>query len=81
MPRYFFDVQNDGQSMLDDVGCDLTDDHEAERDAITMLQEMAKSLIIKDGHGGLRTSVRNAAGDVIFTATLSLAMERTVVAS
>ena len=75
MPLYFFDVRNDGQHLHDEEGTDLANDRVAESEAVALLQDLAKSLIIKDGHGGVQTSVRTTEGHTIFKASLSLVMD------
>ena len=76
MPRYFFDIHNDGQRMQDDEGSLLRDDRAAECEAIGALQEMSQSLILKNNQGELQASVRDEAGAVIFQSTLALRSER-----
>ena len=76
MPQYFFDVRNDGQTSNDAIGSTLAYDGEAEREAIMSLRDMAKSLIIKDGHGGLQINVKSETGRVLVEAKLVLSMQR-----
>ena len=74
-PQYFFDI-HDGTSQLHDVqGSDLSNDREAEIEVISILHDMARSVLVDDD-GDLLASVRNAAGHVIFKAKLALILER-----
>ena len=75
MPQYFFDI-HDGTSQLRDAqGSVLSNDREAEIEAISILHDMARSVLVDDA-GDLQASVRNAAGHVIFKAKLALVLER-----
>ena len=76
MPRYFFDVHNDGQDARDDEGSDLASDVMAESEAIGVILELARSLVIEQGHGELEVTAR-AGKHVIFRAKLVLTTERT----
>ena len=78
MPWYFFDVHNDGHSVHDTEGTPLATDPEAECEAISVLQDMARSIKIEEDRGDLGPlSVRNAAGHVLFKVKLALTIERT----
>ena len=73
MPRYFFDIHNDGQDMRDEEGSHLADDRSAELEAIGVLQDISRSL---ENQGDLQASVRNEAGRIIFKAKIALTTER-----
>ncbi len=78
MPRYFFDIHNDGLDLHDAEGVNLPDRQAAECEAIGALQDLSRSLTLENGQGDLQANVRDEAGTVIFRTTLALRSERLV---
>ena len=76
MARYFFDLRRDSGQERDKVGSILASDRAAEEEAVVFLQEMTRSAPCNVAAYDLQTSVRNAAGHIIFTAKLALTTER-----
>ena len=73
MPRYFFDT-HDGQHVIDDVGTELADFEAARHEAMGFLPEIARWAIPQDGDKQAFTVlIRDEAGVVLYTATLSFA--------
>ena len=77
MPRYFFDIHKGGNELHDEEGSDLANDRLAESEAIGILQDMTRSMVLDD-QDIVQTHVRNASGHVIFKATMVLSTERIV---
>jgi hypothetical protein len=73
MPRFYCDVSGSTFAMHDDEGQEFADREAARRDALLMLSEMARGLPrAGDDRYEIVASVRDAAGKLIFTASLSL---------
>jgi hypothetical protein len=73
VPRYFFDYEDD-EFYRDEDGIECTDLARARREATLSLSEMARYAIPADG--GSKTvsmTVRDAAGESVYTATLTFA--------
>ncbi|KRD95850.1 hypothetical protein ASE63_12605 [Bosea sp. Root381] len=73
MPRYFIDTSDGDRSILDEEGIDLADDAAARLSALDALPDMARDVIPDGDERRLSVSVRNAEGEVIYHATLTLA--------
>ena len=57
MPKYYFDVEKNGEISVDRDGSDLVDDSEAHREAIMAIAEIAAEEIPRDGNLRLVISV------------------------
>lgn len=72
MSRYFIDSSDGDQNFLDEEGVELADDDVARFTALDALPDMARDVIPDGDERRLSVSVRNAAGTVIYQATLTL---------
>ena len=73
MPRYFFDI-HDGQFTRDDEGIECEDFAAARREAMASLPEMVRFVLPQDSDAHASTVlVRNQAGTIVYTATLTFA--------
>ncbi|MER2264443.1 DUF6894 family protein [Methylobacterium oxalidis] len=73
MPRYFFDV-HDGGPEFDDTGTELSGPDEARAKARSLLPDIAREEIPKNGDQRTFTvMVRDESGHPVYSATLSFA--------
>ena len=72
MPRYFIDVTDAGKQTRDEHGADFADDQEARDQAVALLPHMAKEELPDGDRHEFVATVRNAAGDVVYEASLAL---------
>ena len=81
MPRYFFetddgDLFHDADSILgDNTGILLINDEAARAEALRALPDMAKEQDVGVENRTLTSAVRNEAGELIYSATLTVAGE------
>jgi hypothetical protein len=73
MPRYFFDTTDTGLSQTDDEGTELADLEAARGEALAMLGGIARDEL---PDGDVIVRIRDDAGSILFTASLSLRVER-----
>ncbi|WP_375457382.1 DUF6894 family protein [uncultured Methylobacterium sp.] len=75
MPRYFFDIADQGRGEPDTDGSIHTDAEEARKEAICTLAHMAKDELPDGNAHDFTASVRDESGKVFFRAALSLRAE------
>jgi hypothetical protein len=68
MPRYFFHILSNGETVADDEGIDLEDIHAAREEAVASARDLARSAD-QDGFGRESRSVQiaDAAGAILGT--------------
>jgi Holliday junction resolvase RusA-like endonuclease len=66
MPRFYFHVQRNGQLTKDPDGVELSDQHQAHREAVRTLAEMAAEEIPLDGRLKLTIAVADEANQILF---------------
>jgi hypothetical protein len=75
MGTYFFDVKNDGEGEVDQVGLNLDGPEQARTEAVKALPDIARD-VLPDGHDRtIAVSVRDETGRVFFRASLTLRCE------
>ncbi len=72
MPRYFFDTDDGQREIIDDDGSELSGPDAAKDAALGLLPPFARAALIGDGSRNVRVNVRNEAGDVVYTASMTL---------
>ena len=72
MPRYFFDITDAGSVTRDAFGIDLADDDEARDQAVALVSAIARDAPLNGDQHEFVATVRNAAGGVVYEASLSL---------
>ena len=75
MPRFYFDVRQNSQIIADTEGEELPDTAAAEREAALAAAHLAKELL-SGPHGSVVVEVRDAQGQPIVRAKVSLDVER-----
>ena len=78
MPRFYFDVREDGTVIPDEEGLELESLDAAEHEAAVSAAEIGRSQL---PHGKVReitVEVKDEDGFVLITATVSLAVRRTI---
>ena len=78
MPRFYFDVREDGKVIPDEEGLELESLDVAEHKAAVSAAEIGRSQL---PHGKVReitVEVKDEDGFVLITATVSLAVRRTI---
>ena len=78
MPRFYFDVREDGKFIPDEEGLELESLDAAEHKAAVSSAEIGRSQL---PHGKVReitVEVKDENGFVLITATVSLAVRRTI---
>lgn len=74
MPRYYFDVTDEGGARRDAVGVECPDLAAARAEAVRVLPDIARHEMPKDGDRHLFTViVRDGRGCPVYTATLGFA--------
>lgn len=72
MPRYYFEIFDNGQSYPDEDGSDHTHDREAGDEAIGTLTHLAKDKLPDDGdHREFIAEVLDDKGKIVFHGTLT----------
>lgn len=66
MPMFYFHVQRNGELTRDLDGVELADQHEAHREAIRTMAEMAAEEIPMDGSLRLTIAVADEANQILF---------------
>jgi hypothetical protein len=74
MPRYYFDVQEDGQLVADSEGEELSDIAEVEREAALAAIHLAKERLLRPD--SLMNEVRDDKGVPVVRANVSLDVAR-----
>ena len=74
MPRFYFDVRQDGRLTADTEGEELADNAAAEREATLVASHLTKELL-SCGRGNLAVEVRDKIGKPVVRATVSLDVE------
>ena len=72
MPRYFFDVLDDGRLARDAFGVDLPDIAEVRDHAIGLLPDIARDELPDGERHDFACEVRNDAGRIVYRARLTL---------
>jgi hypothetical protein len=75
MPRYFFDVEHNGQLDVDHVGQEFAGLAAVRDQALATLPNMAKAKPPHSARHVFRVRVRDESGSEIFTASLELKSE------
>lgn len=75
MPRYFFDIADQGRGGSDTEGSVHAGPHEARQEAIATIAHMAKDELPDGNSHDFTASVRDESGKVFFKAALSLRAE------
>jgi hypothetical protein len=76
MPRYFFDTTDTGLSQTDDVGTELVDLEAARGEVLAMLAGIARDELPDGDAREFVVRIRDDAGSILLTASLSLRVER-----
>jgi hypothetical protein len=74
MPRYFFDVVEDGTTFADEEGLEFRDLAAARADVLRTLGELAREKLHSD-HQSLTIRVRDGGQEPVWTASLTLRIE------
>ncbi|MBL0408015.1 hypothetical protein JKG68_29385 [Microvirga aerilata] len=77
MQRYFFDTYDGDKLLPDEIGVELADLDEAERELARSLPAMAQETFPKSDHREFAVRVRDDEGKTVLKAALTLVMERT----
>lgn len=72
MPRYFFDIAENGQPFWDNDGTDLKNIQKVREDAIGALLGMAQSYVSLGDGFDMAAAVRDERGAVVATVTLTI---------
>ena len=72
MPRYFFDTDDGLVARPDTIGLQLENDAAARRAALDALPDMARETMPDGDRHTFLSSIRNEAGVVIYSATMSV---------
>ena len=75
MPRYFFDIADGDKSGHDDEGLNFPDIKAARAGALQALGEIARDELPDGDCRDFSVSIRDQAGQVLLTATLTLRVE------
>ncbi len=78
MPRYYFDVIDTGRRIRDEEGVELPNLHEARKQALAALGDMAKDELPDGDHREFVVEVHDGSAAPMLRATLSLNVERKV---
>jgi hypothetical protein len=78
MPRFFFDVVDNGKRYPDVDGTVLADLEHAREEALETLGQIAKDELPDGDQRELAIDVRTDAGQILLTASLSLLVQRRV---
>lgn len=73
MGRYFFDVDDRGRRVEDDVGFDLEDDRQAMREANLLTYHLVHEATFEPRSGTIMVRVRDEDGACLFETSMSLA--------
>lgn len=72
MPRYFTDFNDGFEHHRDEVGSDLPDILEAQKQALHVFKHVGIERLIDMGSGSVVVTVRDIRDDVVFKRTLTL---------
>ena len=72
MPRFFFDIQDQGSSSVDDLGIECATRSDARIAAIDALPDVARDALPDGDHHIITVTVRDEAHRTIFRASLTL---------
>ena len=72
MPRYFFDLDIGPRVIRDGRGTDLPEDEAAREAAVAVVPDIVRIMNLTGEAGQLTSIVRDAAGRVIFSLTMTL---------
>ena len=71
MPRYFFDIHDGDDVVLDDTGSDLDDLDAAKGQVMSILPQVALEMLPDRRHREMQAVLRDEAGSALFKATLT----------
>ena len=74
--RYFLDFTDTGELLRDNEGMELVDLEAARMEALAALGEIAKDQLRDGDHRDFIIDIREGAGPVVLTVSLSLRIER-----
>jgi hypothetical protein len=72
MPRYFFDVEDNGELTVDEIGVELSNEKAVRDEAIRALPAIAREELPNGPQHTFWVKVRDDTGDYIFSASLEL---------
>lgn len=72
MPKFYLDMYDGEQFSRDPHGLELENSEEARKEAMSVLPDLARAVLPDGDRRDFTVDVRTAAGEVIYTATLSL---------
>jgi len=72
MPRFYFDIREDGTSIEDEEGIDLADVNAAQKEAVKSVAEIGHAVLPETGLRSVSIDVRDRNGDHVLSATLTL---------
>lgn len=72
MPRFYFDIEDEGHLTKDEEGLLMSDHEEARSQAIGVLPDIARDVLPDGNSRSFVATVRDEAGQHIFRATLTL---------
>ena len=72
MPRYHFDIDDGQREVIDGDGNELSGPDAAQQEALALLTSFAQAALNRDGSRDVRVMVRDDAGVVVYTATMTL---------
>ncbi len=73
MRRYFFDVDDRGRRVRDEVGFDLADEGRAMREANLLTYSLVEAAKLEPRSGTILVRVRDERGSCLYEASMSLA--------
>lgn len=72
MPHYFFDIDDGKANSIDDIGVEIDDRKEIERQAVEVLLDIAREELRDDLDRKFSVQVRDSAATPVFQAGLTL---------
>ncbi len=76
MPRFHFDLREDGVVVRDDEGAELTDDKAAERQAIETATSVARDAFANGSADSVLVEVRDGHREAVIKVAVTLTVER-----
>ena len=75
MPRYYFEINDGRRTIADEEGSDLLDRQQAEEEGVNLVLEFAREGLPDGDKRAIFCKVRDDAGALILTVSLSLKAE------
>lgn len=72
VPRYFTDFDDGLEFYQDDIGSDLQNLYEAQKQALSLFKQVGLERLISAGGGSAVVTIRDACGSKVFSSTLTL---------